>query len=482
MAFFRSEMFLAIIPELGMLVLAGLLLTLSLLKNQRVNCCLGRVTAIGSALVAVLAFIFSMPGTDPTFLWGGMLRLDSAGFLFRILFLVGVSLTAIFAENEEVIRTRPEFYAMLVFSAIGMSFMASAGDLIMLFLAIEIASIPLYVLAGVKFRNEKSVEAGIKYFLFGSLASSIMVFGFSILYGMGGTTQINEIHAAVVAANVPIAGLVGTVLLILAGFTFKISAVPFHWWAPDVYEGAPTPVSGFLSTASKAAGFAIMLRLMSILFSAEHAFIWQLLIAVIAFASMFGGNLVAISQKNFKRLLAYSSIAQAGYILVGVAAGTEFGYTAVVYYLMVYLLTNLMLFAVVGWVEKAAGSADLSSFAGLHKRSPITALAILIGLLSLGGIPPFGGFFAKLLVFGAAIDSNLAWLAIIGIVNSVISLYYYLRVLKMMYVDEPAGEVALKSPSLEFKIVLIVCITGIIVFGVILAPWFNIATLAAGGI
>ena len=482
MAFFRSEMFLAIIPELGMLVLAGLLLALSLLKNQRVNCCLGRVTAIGSALVAVLAFIFSMPGTDPTFLWGGMLRLDSAGFLFRILFLVGVSLTAIFAENEEVIRTRPEFYAMLVFSAIGMSFMASAGDLIMLFLAIEIASIPLYVLAGVKFRNEKSVEAGIKYFLFGSLASSIMVFGFSILYGMGGTTQINEIHAAVVAANVPIAGLVGTVLLILAGFTFKISAVPFHWWAPDVYEGAPTPVSGFLSTASKAAGFAIMLRLMSILFSAEHAFIWQLLIAVIAFASMFGGNLVAISQKNFKRLLAYSSIAQAGYILVGVAAGTEFGYTAVVYYLMVYLLTNLMLFAVVGWVEKAAGSADLSSFAGLHKRSPITALAILIGLLSLGGIPPFGGFFAKLLVFGAAIDSNLAWLAIIGIVNSVISLYYYLRVLKMMYVDEPAGEVALKSPSLEFKIVLIVCITGIIVFGVILAPWFNIATLAAGGI
>ena len=343
MAFFQTEMFLAIIPELGLLVLAGLLLTLSLLKNQRINSWMGRVTAIGSALVAVLAFIFSMPGAEPTFLWGGMLRLDMAGFLFRILFLVGVSLTAIFAENEEVIRTRPEFYAMLVFSAIGMSFMASAGDLIMLFLAIEIASIPLYVLAGVKFRNEKSVEAGIKYFLFGSLASAIMVFGFSILYGMGGTTQINQIHAAVLAANVPLAGLVGAVLLILAGFTFKISAVPFHWWAPDVYEGAPTPVSGFLSTASKAAGFAIMVRLMSILFGAEHAVIWQILIAVIAIASMFGGNLVAIQQKNFKRLLAYSSIAQAGYILIGVAAGTEFGYTAVVYYLMVYLLTNLML-------------------------------------------------------------------------------------------------------------------------------------------
>jgi NADH-quinone oxidoreductase subunit N len=482
MAFFQSQMFLTILPEFGMLVLAGLLLTLSLLKNERVNCCLGRVTAIGSALIVVLAFIFSRPGTDPIFLWGGMLRLDSAGFLFRILFLVGVSLTSIFAETEGLVKNRPEFYAMLVFSAIGMSFMASAGDLIMLFLAIEIASIPLYVLAGVKVNHEHSVEAGIKYLLFGGLASAIMVFGFSILYGMGGTTRIDHIYAAVKAANVPIAGLVGAVLFVLAGFTFKISAVPYHWWAPDVYEGAPTPVTGFLSTASKAAGFAIMLRLMAILFGAEHAFIWQLLIAVIAIASMFGGNLVAIPQKNFKRLLAYSSIAQAGYMLVGVAAGTTFGYTAVVYYLMVYLLTNLMLFALIGWVERSAGNAELGSFSGLQKRSPLAALAILIGLLSLGGIPPFGGFFAKLLVFGAAIDSNLEWLAVIGIINSVISLYYYLRVLKLMYVDEPQKEFTLERISLQWKVTLVVCVVAVIVLGVVLSPWFGFASTAAGGI
>ncbi len=482
MAFFQSEMFLAILPELGLLVLAGLLLTLSLLKNNRVNCCLGRVTAVGSILVAVLSLFLSKPGSDPILLWGGMLSLDSTGFVFRMLFLVGLGLTAIFAETEEVIRRRPEFYAMLTFSVIGMSFMASAADLIMLFLSIEIASIPLYVLAGSKFRNERSVEAGIKYFLFGSLASAIMVFGFSILYGMSGTTKIGEIHSAIKIAEIPLAGLVGAVLFILAGFSFKISAVPFHWWAPDVYEGAPTPVSGFLSTASKAAGFVIMLRLMTILFGAEHAFIWQLLIAVIATASMFGGNLVAIPQKNFKRLLAYSSIAQAGYMLVGVAAGTALGYTAVVYYLMTYLLTNLALFAIIGWVEKAAGNSELSAFAGLHKQSPLTALAILIGLLSLGGIPPFGGFFAKLLVFGAAVENNLVWLAVLGILNSVVSLYYYLRVLKTMYVDEPVGEISLHPLSTEFKVALVVSIIGIIILGVILLPWFNVATFAASGI
>lgn len=481
MSFFTSDLFLAVLPEVGMLLLAGILLTLSLLKNERINRNLGWVTALGSALIVILAFIFSMPGAEPRFLWGGMLRLDSTGFLFRILFLLGVSLTAIFAEHEEIVKSRPEFYAMLVFSAIGMSFMASAGDLIMLFLAIEIASIPLYVLAGVKINDERSVEAGIKYFLFGGLASAIMVFGFSILYGMSGTMHISEIYGAVKAANVPIAGLVGAVLLVLTGFTFKVSAVPFHFWAPDVYEGAPTPVTGFLSTASKAAGFAIMLRLMSILFGAEHAFIWQLLIAIIATASMFGGNLVAIPQKNFKRLLAYSSIAQAGYMLIGVASGTQFGYTAVIYYLMVYLLTNLSLFAIIGWVERQTGSADLTAFTGLHRRSPLTAFAILIGLLSLGGIPPFGGFFAKLLVFGAAVESGLAWLAIIGIVNSVIALYYYLRILKAMYVDEPVGDFTSVKPTLQWKAILVVCILGILVMGVIFAPWFGFASGAALG-
>jgi NADH-quinone oxidoreductase subunit N len=482
MSFFTSEHFLAIIPELGLLLLAGVLLTLSLLKNPKVNCCLGRITAIGSALVLVLAFFFSKPGEEVLFLWGGMLRLDYIGFLFRILFLAGVSLTAAFASTDETIKDRPEFYALLVFSAIGMSFMASAGDLIMLFLAIETASIPLYVLAGVKIRHEKSVEAGLKYFLFGAMASAIMLFGFSILYGMSGTTRIDGLKVLSEAVNVPLAGLLAGVLLVFAGFTFKISAVPFHFWAPDVYEGAPTPVAGYLSTASKAAGFAIIMRMVAILMGFEHTATLHLLIAVLATASMFLGNLVAIPQKNFTRLLAYSSIAQAGYILIGVATGSQFGYTAVIYYLMAYLVTNLALFAMIGWVERVSGTADLSAFAGLHKKSPILAFGILIGLLSLGGIPPFAGFFAKLLVFGAAVEEGMAWLAIVGIINSVIGLYYYLRILKLMYVDEPKGEFTPTSIPVLWTIGLGFALMAVLVLGVIFTPWFDFASLAALGL
>jgi len=482
MSFFTSDLFLAILPEIGLLFLAGLLLTLSLLRKENVNCCLGRITAIGSAIVLVLAFFFSMPGEEVQFLWGGMLRLDYTGFLFRIIFLAGVSLTAAFASTDETIKDRPEFYALLVFSTIGMSFMASAGDLIMLFLAIETASIPLYVLAGVKIRNEKSVEAGIKYFLFGAMASALMLFGFSILYGMTGTTRINELYTSIVVAVTPMAGLLVGILLVLAGFTFKISAVPFHFWAPDVYEGAPTPVAGYLSTASKAAGFAIILRLVAILMGFEQTNTLHLLIAVLATASMFVGNLVAIPQKNFTRLLAYSSIAQAGYILIGVAAGSQFGNTAVVYYLMAYLVTNLALFAMIGWVERVSGTADLSAFAGLHRRSPLLAFGILMGLLSLGGIPPFAGFFAKLLVFGAAVEADMAWLAIVGIINSVIALYYYLRILKLMYVDEPKGDFTPTPIPVLWAIGLGFCLLAVLVLGVIFTPWFDLASLAALGL
>jgi NADH-quinone oxidoreductase subunit N len=270
-------------------------------------------------------------------------------------------------------------------------------------------------------------------------------------------------------------------LLILAGFSFKISAAPFHFWAPDIYEGAPTSVAGFLSTASKAAGFAVLLRMVAILIGAEHALIWQLLLAIMATASMFIGNLLAIPQKNIKRLIAYSSIAQAGYILVGAASGTEFGFTGAVYYLMAYLLTNLAVFAIIGWVEKSAGSTNLAAFAGLHKRSPGMAMALLVGLLSLGGIPPFSGFFAKLLVFGAAIEGNMAWLAIIGIVNSVIGLYYYLRILKVMFVDEPLATFTTTKRPFKWTGALLFCLVGIIVLGMLFTPWFRFASLAGAG-
>ena len=476
-----NEMFLAILPEIGLCMLAGLLIIISLLKREKVNQALGWITGGGIAIIAVAAFIFSMPKAEPLLIWGGMLRLDAPGFFFRMLLLAGAGLTSIFASTEGTIRYRPEFYLMLVFSTLGMSFMASASDLIMLFLAVETASIPLYVMAGIKIKEDRSVEAGIKYFLFGGMASAILVYGFSLIYGISGTTQIYDIASAISSNQVPLTGVIAAVVLVLAGFAFKISAVPFHFWAPDVYEGAPTSVTGFLSTASKAAGFAALLRIFLLLFVAENALVWQTMIAVLAVASMSLGNLVAIPQKNIKRLLAYSSIAHAGYILVGIASGTTFGYAGAIYYLMAYLVTNLAVFAVIGWISRQTGSDELSSFAGLNRQAPGLALVMLIGLLSLGGIPPFGGFFAKLLVFGAVIEAGKVWLAIIGVINSVIGLYYYLRILKVMYVDEPIGEMLPVKKSALWTAALAVCILGIIVLGIFFTPWFGFATQAAAG-
>lgn len=476
-----AQMTLAILPELLLVVLAGVLIVISILKREKCNQVLGCITAGGIILAIVAAFMFAMPKAEPALIWGGMLRLDSAAFVFRMIFLFGAALTAIFSCTEDTIRCRPEFYMMLVFSTLGMSLMASASDLIMLFLAIETASIPLYVMAGIKVKEEKSVEAGLKYFLFGGMSSAIMVYGFSLIYGFSGTTHLYDIAQGVIAQQVPLAGVVVAIVLVLAGFAFKISAAPFHFWAPDVYEGAPTSVTGFLSTVSKAAGFAALIRILMILFHADGGVVWQALIAALAVASMFTGNLIAIPQKNIKRLLAYSSIAQAGYILVGLASHTNLGFSGAIYYLMAYLVTNLALFAIVGWVSQKTGSDNLAAFAGLSKRSPGLALAMLIGLLSLGGIPPFGGFFAKLLVFGSAVEAGWAWLAIVGVINSVIGLYYYLRVLKVMYVDEPTENTPLVVKQPLWLVALIICLILVVVLGVILTPWFGISNWAAVG-
>lgn len=476
-----SQMTLAILPEILLVVLVGVLIVISMIKREKCNQVLGCITAGGFILAIVSAFLFAMPKAEPALIWGDMLRLDSATFVFRMIFLFGAALTAIFSCTEDSIRCRPEFYMMLVFSTLGMSLMASSSDIIMLFLAIETASIPLYVMAGIKIKEEKSVEAGLKYFLFGGMSSAIMVYGFSLIYGFSGTTHLYNIAQGVIAHQVPIAGVVVAIVLVLAGFAFKISAAPFHFWAPDVYEGSPTSVTGFLSTVSKAAGFAALIRILMILFEANDGAVWQALIASLAVASMLIGNLIAIPQKNIKRMLAYSSIAQAGYILVGLASHSNLGFSSAIYYLMAYMVTNLALFAIVGWVGRKTGSEDISAFAGLSKLSPGLAMAMLIGLLSLGGIPPFGGFFAKLLVFGAAVESGWAWLAIVGVINSVIGLYYYLRVLKVMYVDEPVENTPLKIKEPLWLVGLILCLVLVVVMGVVLTPWFGISNWATVG-
>jgi NADH-quinone oxidoreductase subunit N len=314
-----------------------------------------------------------------------------------------------------------------------------------------------------------------------------MLYGFSLLYGFSGTTQIYEIAQKVQAGGAPLITLLAVLLLILVGFSFKISVVPFQFWAPDVYEGSPTPVAGFLSTASKAAGFAVLIRFLLAVFPNTPTFPalenwWIALLASIATATMLVGNLLALAQKNIKRLLAYSSIAHAGYILIGVAAASALGISGSVYYLIAYLLTNLAAFGVVTIVSRAVGSDDVAAYAGLSRRAPGLTLVFLVALLSLGGIPPFGGFFAKVLVFSSAIQSNLVWLAIIGVLNSVVGLYYYLNILKVAYLYRSEQETRTLTLTRPWALALLVCTLGIIVLGTLFGPWYQWSINAAGGL
>lgn len=471
-------MLLAVAPEIGLVILAALVLLADLLWRNKKDRDLGLLTFGGLLLIAGIALVFTRPADTPRLIFGGMLRQDWAAYVFRILFLLGSALTVLFTlDNVDKISRSGEFYILLVSATLGMSLMASASDLIMLYLAIETTSIPLYVLSGSLLKDPKSTESGIKYLLFGALTSAIMLYGFSLLYGLTGTTQIYEIAQKLGAAQVAPYVPVVLVMLVLAGFGFKISAAPFHFWAPDVYEGSPTSVAGFLSTASKGAGFAVLLRFLVAVFP-NLAPSW-FIIALLATLSMIIGNVVALRQTNIKRLLAYSSIAHAGYMLIGVAAGSQLGSTASIFYLMSYLVTNLAAFGIVVVVGRAIGSDEIRDYAGLSRRSPALALALLVALLSLGGVPPFAGFVGKLFVFGAAVQANLIWLAILGILNSIVALYYYLTVLKVVYLYPVQDESCKVIVTRPWRLALVVCVAGVILLGTLFAPWYGFAASAA---
>lgn len=475
---FQPAMILAILPELMLVLLAPIVLTVDLLARDRHQTLLGWLTAGGMTLAAIAGILFSQPGVEGQLIFGGMLRHDWVSFVFRIVFLAGGALTALVAADTP--RNRfGDFCALLVVAVLGMDLMAASANLIMLYLAMETTSLPLYILAGSHVYDQKSVEAGLKYLLYGAMASAVMLYGFSLLFGFSGTTDLYSLARA--AQNRATPGLLmgGAALIVLVGFGFKISAVPFHFWAPDVYEGAPSPVAGFLSTASKAAGFAVLARFMPVVFPAVTP-LWTAALAALAVASMLIGNVLALSQRNIKRLLAYSSIAQAGYILVGLAAGNELGRAGMVYYLASYLVSNLAAFAIVWLVGKEVGSDDLNAYAGLSKRNPGLALALLAALLSLGGIPPLSGFFGKILVFGAAVQAGQWWLAMIGALASVIGLYYYLLVIKILY--RPGLDEKPIVQPVQWRLAILVCVAGMLVLGVVFGPLYGWSTVAAMGI
>jgi len=462
-----------LLPELLLFLLALLILGLDLILPERRRVLLGWLAAFGSAAILLLA----LTAADGSGGWAAAtLRVDSLASFFRALFLLGAAVAALMSIDGREVGRRGEYYALLLFSMLGLCLMASASDLVMMALAIEMATLPLYVLAGFLRGDSRSTEAGLKYFLFGATASAVMWYGFSLIYGFTGQTDLAAAAIALKQAGLPV--LLTAALPVLAGLAFKVSAVPFHFWAPDVYEGAPTPVAAFLSTAVKAAGFAVLLRVLLAVFPPATASYWGALVSVMAAATMTLGNLLAMVQKNAKRMLAYSSIAHAGYALIGLVTLNPDGLAATAFYLLAYLPANLAAFSVVALVSNAAGGDDLAALAGLSRRSPFAAIALLAALLSLAGMPPFAGFAAKWFLFASAVEARLAWLAVVGAANSVIALYYYLSVLKIAFLSPAGGEPAPLPFPAAVRIALGACAAAVLILGVWISPWFE-AALAA---
>jgi NADH-quinone oxidoreductase subunit N len=447
-------------PFLPELILAGGLLLL-LLLNLFVKQNRGLVTAAGSVLLLAVVSVVAMAGDQNTggYLFGALLQ-NGAAIYFRVFFCLATALSLGMLALSFPRDGEP--FLLMMSGILGMFLLAGANDLVTLFVSLELVSIPSYVLAGYKRHDVRSGEAALKYVLFGAMSSGIMIYGFSLLYGLSGTTSLPAM-AATLSQNYPSSPLffVG-LLLILSGIGYKIAMVPLHFWCPDVYEGSPTAVTAFFSVAPKAAGFAALLRLLPV-FSSLNAFYGinsLTLFSVAAAVTMTVGNLGAIWQTSLKRLLAYSSIAHAGYILMGFAVAVAYPGTelynettlAILFYLGVYLFMNLGAFMVVDLVERKRGSDSIEVFKGLGRTASGPAIILAIFLFSLTGIPPFAGFTGKFLLFAALIKGRLFPLAIIGIANTVVSLYYYTRVVRDMFLEEPDEEAVPANPGPGIRI------------------------------
>jgi len=444
---------------------------------------LGLAVTLGATLYLLLAV--DLP-SEP--IAGGMLAVDSFALFFQIVAALVGGLVILSALDYMKERTpyHAEFYGLLLVACLAITLVAASADLIMIYIAIELLSLTCYILTGYLREDRKSTEAAIKYFLYGAMASAAMLYGMSLLYGVTGATSLSAIAASLGSADASLRWLVFPALIfLLAGFGFKIAAVPFHQWSPDAYEGAPTPITAFLSVGSKSAGFAVLVRVLLIALP-DFRVDWVAVLSGISMVTMTVGNLVALSQRNIKRMLAYSSIAHAGYILIGLvswdlwqSAGRFTGINGVLIYLLAYLFTNLGAFIVVIAFEQATGSNQIEDYAGLARSSPALAAAMLIFLFSLTGIPGTGGFIGKLFVFGAAIQVQFYVLAIVGVINSVIAAFYYLNVVRYMFF-EPAAEEALvvsTSPSIRLTVAVTTAMT--LIIGLYVQPFIELVQGAA---
>ncbi|MBR9977676.1 MAG: NADH-quinone oxidoreductase subunit N [Bacteroidetes bacterium] len=482
-------------PEITMSLTFVVAMVVELITGRKGRTSTGMITGafvLAGFIITMLQLPFQSP--EPRMLFGTMYVVDPFALFFKYLILATGIVIIVFSMQSRELRdqdTVGEFFCFIAAMTFGMMLMTGASNLLMIYLSIELVSLTSYILAGFSKTRHRSGEAALKYVLFGAAASGIMLYGISLLYGLTGVLDIYTIQAGL-AAGVFVHGatefwpLLIAVIMILAGFGYKISAVPFHFWTPDVYEGAPITMTAFLAVASKAAGFAIMIRFFYVTFydslidvgkwvSLPHIE-WNLLIAILSVLTMTLGNLVAIWQDNLKRMLAYSSIAHAGYILMGVVVMTDLGIASILMYFMIYFFMNLGAFFVVMAVADRIGSEHIDDYRGLGKRAPVIGVGLSIFLVSLTGLPPLAGFIGKWMLFSAVIEAQYVWLAVIGVINSAISLYYYARVFRNMYLREPLDGDTSPISFRPFVIVItILFIVPNIVFGLYFGPLISFA-------
>jgi NADH-quinone oxidoreductase subunit N len=463
-------------PELSLCGIALAVILLDLFIEQKKL--LAGISLVGLAIP--IALTVALWGDQQT-TFSGMLVIDEFSLFFKFLILSITALVILSSVDYAVKfgRFQGEYYALILLSAGGLMLMASTGELISIYVALELASISLYALVSF-LKDTKSSEAGLKYLILGAVSSAILLFGMAFVFGLTGTTHLDQITDRVsgLISNGQLldspALLLGIVFLV-GGFGFKIASVPFQMWVPDVYEGAPTPITAYLSVASKAAGFAVILRVFYTAFGTPLITDdWAMIFAVLGAISMTIGNFTAIVQSNIKRMLGYSSIAHAGYLMVGLAAISTLGQSGVLFFLSGYALANLGAFIAIIVISNKTGSDEIVDYSGMFRRAPVISAVLILCLISLIGIPPAVGFMAKFYIFNAAIQDGLLWLVIIAVLNSVVSAYYYLRVVKLMIIGQPISEEPVPS-SLPIRIGLLTTFVGVLLLGIIPSLVINLA-------
>jgi len=473
-----------LVPEMFLFVWAIVVLMIDVFSKRR-----SAATPAWFSMAGLIVTAFLLTKFTGGYLWNGIFVADTFAFIFKIVFL-GSAFFAIgssFEITERMGHHRGEYFSLILMSTVGMMFLASAKELITLYIGLELTTIPLFVLAAFHKSNRRSAEAGLKYMIIGAASSAILLYGLSIIYGFTGTTYIPKvtINLAIHWISYGALGPAFTVamMMIIAGLVFKLAIVPFHMWAPDVYEGSPTPITAFLSVASKGAGLAAFVRIFAGMLIAHSTDVmaprdWGNIVAFLAAVTMIVGNIVAIRQTNIKRMLAYSSIAQAGYIMVGVVAASALGVASISFYIFAYLFANMGAFAVVTVYADRTGSEQISDYAGLAKSSPAIAAALAVFMLSLAGIPPLAGFLAKYYVFAAAIQAGYTWLVVLAVLTTVIALYYYANVIRLMYLSSETNPHHI-VPSFPAGMVLVMTAVGVLIFGILPQSILELALDAA---